>query len=37
MRERVARFEVVIVPRLVHYIHYTESSNPRVIVKIHGG
>ena len=31
MRSRVARFEVVIVPLLVHYIHYTESSNPPVM------
>ncbi len=31
MRERVAPFEVVIVPPLVHYIHYTFSSNPRVM------
>ena len=31
MRSRVAQFEMVIVPPLVHYIHYTESSNPRVM------
>jgi len=31
MRERVARFEVVIVPPLVHYIHYIVSSNPPVM------
>ena len=31
MRSRVATFEVVIFPQLVHYIHYTESSNPPVM------
>ena len=31
MRKRVAPFEVVIVPPLVDYIHYTFSSNPRVM------
>ncbi|MEG4525447.1 hypothetical protein QUB61_22145 [Microcoleus sp. C2D2] len=31
LRSRVATFEVIIVPPLVHYIYYTESSNPPVM------
>ena len=31
MRSRVAAFEVIIVPPLVHYIYYTFSSNPPVM------